>query len=82
MVDVATADDTPYSFEKEDRIEEERRAAGMGLEWPTGQIRWRTGLLFFLFSPFFFLETPFFLAAFCREKKRRVWKDLQLGYKT
>jgi hypothetical protein len=41
MVDVATADDTPYSFEEEDKIEEERRAVGMGLEWPTGQIRWR-----------------------------------------
>jgi hypothetical protein len=61
MVDVATADDTPYSFEKEDRIEEERRAAGMGLEWPTGQIRWRTGLLFFLFSPFFFWKLLLFL---------------------
>jgi hypothetical protein len=42
------------------------------------------GLLgcFSSYSPFF-LETPSsFLAAFFREKKRRVWKDLQIGYKT
>jgi hypothetical protein len=39
---------------------------------------------FLLILPFFsFLETPSsFLAAFFREKKRRVWKDLQTGYKT
>jgi hypothetical protein len=44
--------------------------------------RWAAGLFFFLFS-LIFLETPSsFLAAFFREKKRRVWKDLQTVYKT
>jgi hypothetical protein len=83
MVDVATADDTPYSFEKEDRIEEERRGCRDGLGVANGPDQMADWAAFLLILPFFFLETPSsFLAAFCREKKRRVWKDLQTGYKT
>jgi hypothetical protein len=75
MVDVATADDTPYSFEKKDRIKEERRAAGMGLEWPMGQIRWRTGLLFLLF---FILLNSFGDKEGRQRSLERIQKRLQI----
>jgi hypothetical protein len=51
--------------------------------WSEG--RWAEGMGFFLLLPLFFLKMLLFfsfLAASFREKKRRVWKDLQTGYKT
>jgi hypothetical protein len=62
---------------------EERQGQKEGFRWAEKEVGKMAGWAAFLLILLFFLETPSsFLAAFFREKKRRVWKDLQTGYKT
>jgi hypothetical protein len=70
MVDVATADDTPYSFEKEDKIEEERRGCRDGLGVANGPDQMADWAAFLLILPFFFWKLLLLFLQHSVERRR------------